>query len=142
MTTINANLLKLQSNYLCADIARKVAAYKESHPEKRVISLGIGDVTRPLVPAVIAALHGAVDEMGRAETFHGSGPEQGYAFLRDAIVANDYAPYGVHIDADEIFISDGAKCDVGNFQELFAADSIVAVTDPVYPVYVDSNAMA
>ena len=142
MTTINANLLKLQSNYLFADIARKVAAYKESHPEKRVISLGIGDVTRPLVPAVIAALHGAVDEMGRAETFHGYGPEQGYAFLRDAIVANDYAPYGVHIDADEIFISDGAKCDVGNFQELFAADSIVAVTDPVYPVYVDSNAMA
>ncbi|HIX39489.1 MAG TPA: LL-diaminopimelate aminotransferase [Candidatus Desulfovibrio intestinigallinarum] len=142
MTTINPNLLKLQSNYLFADIARKVAAYKESHKDKRVISLGIGDVTRPLVPAVISALHGAVDEMGRAETFHGYGPEQGYAFLRDAIVANDYAPYGVRIDADEIFISDGAKCDVGNFQELFSADSIVAVTDPVYPVYVDSNAMA
>ena len=142
MTTINPNLLKLQSNYLFADIARKVAAYKESHKDKRVISLGIGDVTRPLVPAVINALHGAVDEMGRAETFHGYGPEQGYAFLRDAIVANDYAPYGVRIDADEIFISDGAKCDVGNFQELFSADSIVAVTDPVYPVYVDSNAMA
>ena len=141
MTTINPNLLKLQSNYLFADIARKVAAYKESHKDKRVISLGIGDVTRPLVPAVINALHGAVDEMGRAETFHGYGPEQGYAFLRDAIVANDYAPYGVRIDADEIFISDGAKCDVGNFQELFSADSIVAVTDPVYPVYVDSNAM-
>lgn len=142
MTTINPNLLKLQSNYLFADIARKVAAYKESHKDKRAISLGIGDVTRPLVPAVINALHGAVDEMGRAETFHGYGPEQGYAFLRDAIVANDYAPYGVRIDADEIFISDGAKCDVGNFQELFSADSIVAVTDPVYPVYVDSNAMA
>ena len=142
MTTINPNLLKLQSNYLFADIARKVAAYKESHKDKRVISLGIGDVTRPLVPAVINALHGAVDEMGRAETFHGYGPEQGYAFLRDAIVANDYAPYGVRIDADEIFISDGAKCDVGNCQELFSADSIVAVTDPVYPVYVDSNAMA
>ncbi len=142
MTTINPNLLKLQSNYLFADIARKVAAYKESHKDKRVISLGIGDVTRPLVPAVINALHGAVDEMGRAETFHGYGPEQGYAFLRDAIVANDYAPYGVRIDADEIFISDGAKCDVGNFQELFSADSIVAVTDPVYPVYADSNAMA
>ena len=142
MTTINPNLLKLQSNYLFADIARKVAAYKESHKDKRVISLGIGDVTRPLVPAVISALHDAVDEMGRAETFHGYGPEQGYAFLRDAIVANDYAPYGVRIDADEIFISDGAKCDVGNFQELFSADSVVAVTDPVYPVYVDSNAMA
>lgn len=142
MTTINPNLLKLQSNYLFADIARKVAAYKESHKDKRVISLGIGDVTRPLVPAVINALHSAVDEMGHAETFHGYGPEQGYAFLRDAIVANDYAPYGVRIDADEIFISDGAKCDVGNFQELFSADSIVAVTDPVYPVYVDSNAMA
>ncbi len=142
MTTINANLLKLQSNYLFADIARKVAAYKESHPDKRVISLGIGDVTRPLAPAVVSALHSAVDEMGRAESFHGYGPEQGYPFLREAIAAHDYAPYGVRIDADEIFISDGAKCDVGNFQELFAADSIVAVTDPVYPVYVDSNAMA
>ena len=115
MTTINPNLLKLQSNYLFADIARKVAAYKESHKDKRVISLGIGDVTRPLVPAVISALHGAVDEMGRAETFHGYGPEQGYAFLRDAIVANDYAPYGVRIDADEIFITcDGEVLETGH----------------------------
>lgn len=142
MITINAHLLKLQSNYLFADIARKVAAYRENHPDRRVISLGIGDVTRPLAPAVIAALHEAVDEMGRAETFHGYGPEQGYGFLRDAIASNDYAPRGVHVDADEIFISDGAKCDLGNFQELFSTGSIVAVTDPVYPVYVDSNAMA
>lgn len=142
MITINTHLLKLQSNYLFADIARKVAAYRESHPDRRVISLGIGDVTRPLAPAVIAALHEAVDDMGRAETFHGYGPEQGYAFLRDAIASNDYASRGVTVDAEEIFISDGAKCDLGNFQELFSADSIVAVTDPVYPVYVDSNAMA
>ncbi len=142
MITINAHLLKLQSNYLFADIARKVAAYRENHPDRRVISLGIGDVTRPLAPAVIAALHEAVDEMGRAETFHGYGPEQGYGFLRDAIASNDYASRGVHVDADEIFISDGAKCDLGNFQELFSTGSIVAVTDPVYPVYVDSNAMA
>ena len=142
MITINAHRLKLQSNYLFADIARKVAAYRENHPDRRVISLGIGDVTRPLAPAVIAALHEAVDEMGRAETFHGYGPEQGYGFLRDAIASNDYASRGVHVDADEIFISDGAKCDLGNFQELFSTGSIVAVTDPVYPVYVDSNAMA
>ena len=142
MITINAHLLKLQSNYLFADIARKVAAYRENHPDRRVISLGIGDVTRPLAPAVIAALHEAVDEMGRAETFHGYGPEQGYAFLRDAIASNDYASRGVRVDAEEIFISDGAKCDLGNFQELFSTGSIVAVTDPVYPVYVDSNAMA
>ena len=142
MITINAHRLKLQSNYLFADKARKVAAYRENHPDRRVISLGIGDVTRPLAPAVIAALHEAVDEMGRAETFHGYGPEQGYGFLRDAIASNDYASRGVHVDADEIFISDGAKCDLGNFQELFSTGSIVAVTDPVYPVYVDSNAMA
>ena len=114
MITINAHLLKLQSNYLFADIARKVAAYRENHPDRRVISLGIGDVTRPLAPAVIAALHEAVDEMGRAETFHGYGPEQGYGFLRDAIASNDYASRGVHVDADEIFISDGAKSDVGS----------------------------
>lgn len=142
MTTVNSNFLKLQSNYLFADIARKVAAFKEANPDKRVISLGIGDVTRPLVPAVINALHKAVDEMGDAAHFHGYGPEQGYAFLRDIIVQYDYKARGVNLSADEVFVSDGAKPDVGNIQELFAQDSIVAVTDPVYPVYVDSNVMA
>ena len=142
MATINSNFLKLQSNYLFADIARKVASFKDSNPDSRVISLGIGDVTRPLVPAVVEALHKAVDEMGDAAHFHGYGPEQGYAFLRDLIMENDYKARGVNLSPDEIFISDGAKSDVGNFQEVFAQDSIVAVTDPVYPVYVDSNAMA
>lgn len=142
MATINTNFLKLQSNYLFADIARKVANFKDSNPDSRVISLGIGDVTRPLVPAVVEALHKAVDEMGDAAHFHGYGPEQGYAFLRDLIMENDYKARGVNLSPDEIFVSDGAKSDVGNFQELFAPDSIVAVTDPVYPVYVDSNAMA
>lgn len=142
MTRVDPSFLKLQRNYLFADIARKVANFKDSHPDARVISLGIGDVTRPLVPAVIAALHAAVDEMGEAAHFHGYGPEQGYAFLRDLIMEYDYKARGVDIRPDEIFVSDGAKSDVGNFQELFARDSVVAVTDPVYPVYVDSNVMA
>ena len=142
MTSVNSNFLKLQSNYLFAEIARKVASFKEANPEKRVISLGIGDVTRPLVPAVVAALHKAVDDMGEASSFHGYGPEQGYAFLREIIAQHDYKARGVDLSPDEVFVSDGAKSDVGNFQELFAAESIVAVTDPVYPVYVDSNAMA
>ena len=142
MTSVNSNFLKLQSNYLFAEIARKVASFKEANPEKRVISLGIGDVTRPLAPAVVAALHKAADDMGDAATFHGYGPEQGYAFLREIIAEHDYKARGVDLSPDEVFVSDGAKSDVGNFQELFAADSIVAVTDPVYPVYVDSNAMA
>lgn len=142
MTTANPDFLKLQSNYLFADIARKVAAYKAAHPAERVISLGIGDVTRPLPPAILTALHQAVDEMGEAAHFRGYGPEQGYYFLRSRIVECDYAARGVSLSADEVFISDGAKSDIGNFQELFAPDSRVAVTDPVYPVYVDSNAMA
>ena len=142
MTSVNSNFLKLQSNYLFAEIARKVASFKEANPEKRVISLGIGDVTRPLVPAVVAALHKAVDDMGDAPTFHGYGPEQGYAFLRETIAEHDYKARGVDLSPDEVFVSDGAKSDVGNFQELFAAESIVAVTDPVYPVYVDTNVMA
>ena len=142
MTRVNPSFLKLQRNYLFADIARKVASFKESHPDAHVISLGIGDVTRPLVPAVIEALHEAVDEMGDAAHFHGYGPEQGYAFLRDLVMEYDYKARGMDIKADEIFISDGAKSDVGNFQELFAPESVVAVTDPVYPVYVDSNVMA
>lgn len=142
MPVVNPSYNLLQNNYLFADIARKVAAFREAHPERRVISLGIGDVSRPLSPAVITALHKAVEEMGTAAGFHGYGPEQGYPFLREAIAAQDYAARGVHLDADEIFISDGAKCDVGNFQELFARESVVAVMDPVYPVYVDSNVMA
>ncbi|MBR3663868.1 MAG: LL-diaminopimelate aminotransferase [Desulfovibrio sp.] len=142
MTTVNTNFLKLGTNYLFVDIARKVAEFKQAHPQEKVISLGIGDVTQPLAPTVIKALHKAVDEMGQAESFRGYGPEQGYDFLREAICEHDYKQRGLAISADDIFISDGAKSDLGNFQELFATDSIVAVTDPVYPVYVDSNAMA
>lgn len=138
----NENYAAMSGSYLFAEISRRVAAFRTENPQADVISLGIGDVGRPLPPAVITALHAAVDEMGRMESFRGYGPEQGYAFLREAIVANDYASRGVDLHADEVFVSDGAKCDIGNFQELFAPESIVAVTDPVYPVYVDSNAMA
>lgn len=142
MITANPNFLKLQSSYLFAEIARKVAAFKQAHPDRRVISLGIGDVTRPLAPAVAQALRLAVEDMADADRFHGYGPEQGYAFLRETIVEHDYRLRGVALSADEVFVSDGAKSDLGNFQELFAADSRIAVTDPVYPVYVDSNVMA
>ena len=142
MRSINSAYAGLSSNYLFSEVARRVRVYKESHPEADVISLGIGDVSQPLVPAVIEALHKAVDEMGRAETFRGYGPEQGYAFLREAILEHDFLSRGVKLDADEIFISDGAKSDVGNFQELFGNDAVIALTDPVYPVYEDSNAMA
>lgn len=142
MIQVNPNFLKLEANYLFADIERKVAEYKSAHPEKHVISLGVGDVTRPLVPAVIEALLRAVSDMGDAERFHGYGPYGGYSFLRDLIMEYDYRARGIEIEADEIFVSDGAKSDVGNFQELFSRDSIVAVQDPVYPVYVDSNVLA
>lgn len=142
MITINHNFLELEANYLFADIDRKVNEYKDAHPDTRVISLGIGDVTRPLPPAVIEALHEAVDHMGDAAQFRGYGPYGGYSFLRDLICEYDYRARGVQISPDEIFVSDGAKTDVSNFQELFAMDSIVAVTDPVYPVYVDSNVLA
>lgn len=141
MTTINENFLKLQKNYLFADIAQKVAAYKEAHPEADIIRLGIGDVTRPLAPAVIKALHKAVDEMGCADTFRGYGPEHGYEFLRQAIVENDFAPRGISIDKDEIFINDGAKSDTGNFGDILGTDNSICVTDPIYPVYIDSNVM-
>lgn len=141
MTTINENFLKLQKNYLFADIAQKVAAYKEAHPEADIIRLGIGDVTRPLAPAVIKALHKAVDEMGSADTFRGYGPEHGYEFLRQAIVENDFAPRGISIDKDEIFINDGAKSDTGNFGDILGTDNSICVTDPIYPVYIDSNVM-
>lgn len=142
MLKVNDNYQKLPGSYLFSTIAKKVAAYSEANPEKRVIRLGIGDVTQPLAPAIIEALHRAVDEMGAAETFHGYAPDLGYEFLRNAIADNDYKARGCDISADEIFVSDGAKSDSGNIQELFSADARIAVCDPVYPVYVDSNVMA
>ena len=142
MFQINENYLKLPGSYLFSTIGKKVAAYKRANPDKEVISLGIGDVTQPLVPAIIKALHGAVDEMAVAETFRGYAPDLGYEFLRTAIAENDYKARGCDISADEIFVSDGAKCDSGNIQEIFAQDSKIAVCDPVYPVYVDTNVMA
>ena len=141
MATVNENYFNLQGSFLFANIARKVEEFQKAHPDADIIRLGIGDVTLPLVPAVIDALHKAVDEMGNAKTFRGYGPEQGYEFLRKAVVEKDYAPLGITIALDEVFISDGAKSDVGNIQELFAKDNIVAITDPVYPVYLDSNVM-
>ena len=142
MFQINTNYQKLPGSYLFAAIGKKVREYSAAHPDRKVISLGIGDVTQPLAPAVIEALHKAVDEMGAAETFRGYAPDLGYDFLRDAIVKGNFASRGCGIQADEIFVSDGAKCDCGNIQELFAQESRVAVCDPVYPVYVDSNVMA
>lgn len=139
---INENFLKLPGSYLFSEIGRRAAAYAAANPEKKLIKLGIGDVTRPLPAAVLEAMHKAVDEMGHSETFRGYGPEQGYDFLRNAIVEHDYAPLGVTLDADEVFISDGAKSDCGNIVDIFGLDNIVAVCDPVYPVYVDTNAMA
>ena len=138
---INENYLKLPGAYLFAEIARRVQAYKEEHADVRVTSLGIGDVTQPLSPAVIDALHRATDEMASATTFHGYGPERGHAFLREAIVEHDFRSRGIDIGLDEVFVSDGAKSDTAAFQELLAADVRIAVTDPVYPVYVDSNVM-
>ena len=142
MTPINENFGKLPGSYLFSTVAKKVAAYAAAHPEAKIIRLGIGDVTQPLVPAVIKALHAAVDEMGRAETFRGYAPDLGYSFLREAIAENDFKARGCDISSDEIFVSDGAKSDSANIQELFGADAVIAVCDPVYPVYVDSNAMA
>ena len=139
---ISENYLKLSESYLFAEIARKVNDYKKKHPEADVISLGIGDVTQPLAPAVVGALHKAADEMAVAASFRGYGPERGYDFLREAIVENDFRRHGIDVEADEIFVSDGAKSDTGNFQELLSKKCVVAVTDPVYPVYVDSNLMA
>lgn len=142
MAFINDNYLKLPGSYLFAEIARRVAKFKEDHPAADIIRLGIGDVTRPLPEAVIKGLHTAVDEMADARTFRGYGPEQGYAFLIEKIIATDYAPLGVTLDVDEIFVSDGSKSDVGNIQEIFGVDNVVAITDPVYPVYLDTNVMA
>ncbi len=142
MFRINENYSKLPGSYLFSTIAKKVSAYKEANPDKEIIRLGIGDVTLPLSAPVIEALHGAVDEMGDAEHFHGYAPDLGYAFLREKIAEQDFRMRGCEVYADEIFVSDGAKCDSGNIQELFAADTKIAVCDPVYPVYVDSNVMA
>ncbi len=139
---VNENFTGLSENYLFADIAKKVKAFKMQAPDADVISLGIGDVTQPLAPAVIEALHKAADEMATATTFRGYGPERGYDFLREAIVTHDFRAHGIDIEADEVFVSDGAKSDIGNFQELLSPECVVAVTDPVYPVYVDSNMMA
>lgn len=141
MALVNENYSNLQSSYLFATIANKVSDFQQSNPQADIIRLGIGDVTLPLAPAVINAMHKAVDEMGYIETFRGYGPEQGYDFLRQAVVDHDYKARGIQIDLDEVFISDGAKSDCGNIQELFSPENIVAITDPVYPVYLDSNVM-
>ena len=142
MARINDHYLKLPAGYLFPEIGRRVARFAAEHPEAKIIRMGIGDVTEPLPPAVIEAMHKAVDEMGRPEAFHGYGPEQGYDFLRTAIAENDYRSRGVNVSADEIFVSDGSKCDTGNILDVFGPDNVVAITDPVYPVYVDTNVMA
>ena len=142
MVKINENYLLLQNSYLFVEVNRRAAKYMEENPDKNVIKMGIGDVTKPLVPTVIKAFKDAVDEMAEGDTFMGYGPEQGYDFLAEAIIKNDFNKWGVDLDLDEVFISDGAKCDTGNIQEIFALDNVIAVTDPVYPVYVDTNVMA
>ncbi len=142
MALINENYLKLPGSYLFSEIARRVNQFKTDNPDADIIRLGIGDVTLPLPPAVVEAMKKAVDEMAKQETFRGYGPEQGYDFLIEKIIENDFRPLGVELSKDEVFVSDGAKNDTANFQELFSVDNIVAVTDPVYPVYVDSNVMA
>lgn len=142
MAKVNENYLKLPGSYLFSTIGKKVSAYSEQNPDRKIIRLGIGDVTQPLAPAIIEALHSAVEEMGNADTFRGYAPDLGYEFLRKAMADNDYKARGCDISADEIFISDGAKCDSGNIQEIFGLDNKIAVCDPVYPVYVDTNVMA
>ena len=142
MAKINENYLKLKASYLFSDIAKRIRAFTEAQPDARIIRLGIGDVTQPLPPAVIKAMHEAVDEMAKAETFRGYGPDYGYDFLISLIVKHDYGARGVSVSPDEIVVSDGSKSDSGNIQEIFAADATIALTDPVYPVYMDSNVMA
>ena len=142
MIRINENYTKLKASYLFSDIAKRVSAFQQANPEKPVIRLGIGDVTEPLPPVCIDALHAATQEMSNRATFKGYGPEQGYAFLREAIAQNDFQARGAKIEPDEIFVSDGSKCDCGNIQEIFATDIRLAIPDPVYPVYVDTNVMA
>lgn len=142
MFSINENYLKLPGSYLFSTIGKKVAAYQQANPDKKIIRLGIGDVTLPIAPAIVEAMHRAVDEMGNAETFHGYAPDLGYSFLRETIAKRDYEAWGCQVSSDEIFISDGAKSDCGNIQEIFGDNCRIAVCDPVYPVYVDSNVMA
>lgn len=142
MSNINENFLELQESYLFSTIAKKVAKFTEENPNKKVIKLGIGDVTRPIVPACVEAMHKAVEEMGTLEGFRGYGPEQGYDFLRNAILENEYKSRGIEISKDEIFVSDGAKCDCGNIVDIFDRNNKVAITDPVYPVYIDTNVMS
>lgn len=142
MARINENFLKLKAGYLFPEIARRVNAFVADHPDAPVIKLGIGDVTEPLPPAIIAAMHTAVDEMAKRETFRGYGPEQGYAFLREAIAEHDYRSRGCEVDADEIFVSDGSKCDCANILDILGHGNLIAISDPVYPVYVDTNVMA
>lgn len=142
MAQINDHYLKLKAGYLFPEIGRRVKVFQDKNPKAKIIRLGIGDVVRPLPPAVLKAFHEGVDEMGKKETFRGYGPEQGYSFLIDEIIANDFAPRGVNLKASEVFISDGSKCDTGNIQEIFGTSNVVMVTDPVYPVYVDTNVMA
>ena len=142
MALINEHFLKLQNNYLFSDIAKKVNSFKVTHPKKKIIRMGIGDVTQPLAPAVIEAMHKAVDEMASKDTFHGYGPEQGYLFLIDAIIKNDYASRGIFLEPGEVFVSDGAKSDCGNIGDMLRHDNSIGVTDPVYPVYIDSNVMS
>lgn len=142
MVQINENYLKLKAGYLFPEIGRRVSAFAEAHPDAAVIKLGIGDVTEPLPGAIVTAMHSAVDELANRDTFHGYGPEQGYAFLREPIAETDYKARGVNVDADEIFISDGSKCDTGNILDILGRENTIAITDPVYPVYVDTNVMA
>ncbi|MBO6067442.1 MAG: aminotransferase class I/II-fold pyridoxal phosphate-dependent enzyme, partial [Kiritimatiellae bacterium] len=142
MLHVNESYAKIKPTYLFAEIAHRVAAHKAANPEAKIIRLGIGDVTEPICPAIVEAMHRAVDDEAGRENFHGYGPEQGYAFLREKIAAVDFRSRGMDIEADEILVSDGAKCDCGNIQELFGPDVKIAVGDPVYPVYVDTNIMA
>lgn len=142
MATVNSNYLKLQAGYLFPEIGRRVREYSSKHPDRDIIRMGIGDVTQPLVPAVVSAFHAGVDEMGNLDTFKGYGPEQGYEFLRELISVHEYKNRNVPVAADEIFVSDGSKCDTGNIQEIFGPDNRIAIPDPVYPVYVDTSVMA
>ena len=142
MALINEHFLKLQSSYLFSDIAKKVNSFKVTHPKDKIIRMGIGDVTQPLAPAVIEAMHKAVDDLASTENFHGYGPEQGYSFLIDAIIKNDYASRGVFLEPGEVFVSDGAKSDCGNIGDILRHDNSIGVLDPVYPVYIDSNVMS
>ena len=142
MIKINENFLKMQDSYLFSTIAKKIASYQQKHPEKEIIKLGIGDVTRPIVKSAVEAMHKAIDEIGTPQGFHGYGPEQGYDFLRKKIVEFEYQNRGIDIKEDEIFLSDGAKCDCGNIGDILSIKNKVAITDPVYPVYLDTNVMA